>query len=843
MSTRFFASVRQNQRQWMVVLTILSLVSFLFLDDFGRGKGPMSPLGGGLLIGCLCAAGLSIIGYSRGLTAEFGAGGFVVGFLAGYLGFGAIGANKPIVRTSIGNFSQADLIHLSRERQKANQFVFSISRKTQNPQMGFGGADEDSIIQHEMLLADARKMGIQVSDERVNEYLKQISQGRLTRQDFKDSLREAKLGEGEMFELLKTELAANLVVELTSPPAYVPPIAPGFERFINPQESPRYMQETPYQLWTSFEMLNVKESLQAVAIPAKEFVSKVVDPSDSELSAFYEQYKNRRWIDESRPGFAKMPRVQLAYLSADFEKFEAGADPTDAEVQEYFDKNKDRYRAPLPKESTAPQLPDGDANPPKSETPAEQPPKTDDSEKPKEPEPKSDPAPAVEDKKPAEGDVKKDAPAEPKSNCGEEATATEKPADKPAEAKEAAADPKPESTAAVEPAAEKPAEPTDAKPKDEDAPIVPSLNASPESLPAPKYREMNDDLKLEIREAILRERAYARITAELDKAYDEMVKLGLDYDTTTDAAQKADKAKSVAEQLKEYAQAHKLEYKETPEITFEELSAEPIGSSTEGKSSATVANDVFMQSATGDARLPLYAPRRADSKSRNAAFAYWKIAEFPAEASDLKEDAVRAKVALAWKFDQSRPLAEKRAQELMAKVKAEGNDLPAALSTETVTGDKNDPTITVIATDEFSWLTTGRSVPGGAQNPTISTIPLIDNIGYAFMKTVFEDLKDGEVGMAPDEPRSVFYIVKVLNRDTARPDDGGVEKHERQQRFLKEEFASRLFPLIKSPYQALAQLPQQQIDMLWRQNFGQNHSVDWDSDPESAPRQRPRQRR
>ena len=72
MSTRVFAAFRRNQKQWMVVLTVLSMVSFLFLDDFGRGKGPMSAFGGGLMIGCLCAAGMCIIGYSRQKTVEFG---------------------------------------------------------------------------------------------------------------------------------------------------------------------------------------------------------------------------------------------------------------------------------------------------------------------------------------------------------------------------------------------------------------------------------------------------------------------------------------------------------------------------------------------------------------------------------------------------------------------------------------------------------------------------------------------------------------------------------------------------------------------------------------------------
>ena len=174
MSTRFFAAVRRNQKQWMVVVTVLSMVSFLFLDDLGRGSGPMSPMGGGLLIGCLCAAGLCVIGYPRGLATEYGCGGFIAGFLAGFLGFGAVGTNKPVAMTAFGNYSRKDLYRLAEERRKSNAFVFAVSRRTQKPVNGFGSMDDQSILLQQGLLNDAKKMGVQVSDARVNEFLRDI---------------------------------------------------------------------------------------------------------------------------------------------------------------------------------------------------------------------------------------------------------------------------------------------------------------------------------------------------------------------------------------------------------------------------------------------------------------------------------------------------------------------------------------------------------------------------------------------------------------------------------------------------------------------------------------------
>lgn len=856
MSNSFFASVRRNQKQWMVVVTVLAMVSFLFMDSFSDRHGPMSPLGGGVLIGVLCAAGMCIIGYPRGMTTEFGLGGLVVGFLAGYLGFGAIGMNKPLVRTSVGNFSRQDLNALSIQRQKLNQFVSSVGRKMNQQQVPlFGNADDDSILSLQVLLGDARKMGIQISDDRVNSFLKDLTQGRLSKSDYKECLRESHLTESQLFDSLKDELSAQLVIALMQPPSYTPPIPPQFASLI--QRPSSYLPPTPYELWSDYQKLTLKESLQAVALPVKDFVSKVGEPSESEVANFYKQHLNSFWVDEARPGFTTPARVQLAYVTGDLEKFEkVVANPTDEEVADYYQLNKQRYRifSDNPPASEPPKTEAESKDAPKSDEPAA--PKTDDANKP--------PAAETEEKKPAANDVKEppaDKPAEepkkdegkaeekkpeadPKSNCDEQPS-DKKPeeADKPkaeqAETKDKPADPTPAADAPKSDEAPKP--PADGeKPKSETAeeasksdpsnttPGLPALSDSPSALPAPKYRELDEELKLEIRETLIKEKAFDKVVAELDKAKELMDKLSLEYDSTVEAAKKEEKAKVVAEKLKEFATARNLEYKETELLSYDDLSGEPIGTAIEGRGRSPVAVEVFIQIDNGQPRMPLYYPRRADLKESNQAFAYWKIAEVPAEPGDLKSDAVREKVIAAWKFDRARLLAENRAKDLVEKVKTTGNDLPAALATESITGDKDAPPIAVIPTEEFTWLRANSSVPGAGQAPTISVIPLIDDIGDKFMKTVFEDLKDGDVGMVFDDNRSTVYIVRVMNRETGKNDEGGVVKHERQQRFLKEKFTSAFFPLTRSPYEALAENEQRMIEQSWQRNFQQQHDVEWD---------------
>lgn len=859
MSTRFFASVRRNQKQWMVVVTVLSMVSFLFLDDSVRGNGAMSPTGGSFLIGLLCASGMCIIGYPRQKTVEYGLGGLIVGFVAGFIGFGAAGGNRPVVRTAAGNLTRSELDDLARKRMKLNQFLSAASNKTQARVSYFGSPEDESIILQRLLLADAKKMGIHITDERVNEYLTNL---KLSKKDYRDCLRETHMGETELFDLLKSELSAQLVLELTEAPAYVPQIPPMFAQYIQQMnESPRYMQETPQQLWSVYQKMTVKESLQVAAIPVADFVSKVSDPSEFELSAFFDKYKHTPWQSETSPGFLQLPRVQLAYLTGDFEKFEKGIEPTDAEIQAYYEKNKDRYRAPLAKESTAPKLPDSEIEAPKPDAPPTGD-KPDANAKPKE-EPKPEPAagdeknkPADEAKPEAKPEVKPESKpeADPKSNCGEEGAATDKPAaksDEPAakdekkqevagEKPEAkpdqpkVADDKPEAQPEAKPApkADAPAPPAKSEePKGDkpDAPL-PKLSDSPEALPAPRYRELNDDLKLEIRDVILKERTHALIAAELDKALEFMKDLGIEYDAVTKADEKKEMAKTVAEKLKAYAADHKLEYKETAELTYAELSEEPLGKASNVKNQGRVADETFTPGANGEPKLPLYAANRADLRALGGEFAYWKIANLPEAVLDLKTESVHKLAVSAWKFDQARSLAEQRAKELAAKVKSDGNDFPATMSGESVTGVKTDPAITIIPTEPFTWLSMNRSVPNAGGSPMITMIPLIPNINDGFMKTVFDDLNVGETGVAVDAPRAVFYVVKVVDREFAKDEDGGVARLEHRERFMHEEFTNRMFPIMKSAYQAMAQYPQRAIDAAWQQKFRQEHHVAWEED-------------
>jgi hypothetical protein len=356
----------------------------------------------------------------------------------------------------------------------------------------------------------------------------------------------------------------------------------------------------------------------------------------------------------------------------------------------------------------------------------------------------------------------------------------------------------------------------------------PKAPAQPGTAPPVRYRELDADLKLQIREKILLEKAFGQMGNAADDAFQFMIELSMKYMS----AEKADRAKlaaSFADECKAYAVKNGLEYHETKEMTQTELATsldERIGSAGEAVSEQSVRRDVrrvsdmvFEGDGTGRSRMGLYAPQRADSPKEK--YAYWKIAEIPSKVPDLADKATRQLVVNSWKFEKARELAEKRAQEVAALVKAAPADITAALSGQTINGTKDSPALTVREIPTFSWMRVSQSVPSmGLQFPMESFVEGIDQPGSDFFRLVFDQLSEGEVGVALNRPRTVFYVVRVHDRDGSGG-DGGIALQELQQQFLKERFTSQ-FP---TPYDFMASEAQQFVDLRWQQSFSKQFGI------------------
>lgn len=408
----------------------------------------------------------------------------------------------------------------------------------------------------------------------------------------------------------------------------------------------------------------------------------------------------------------------------------------------------------------------------------------------------------------------------------------------------------------------------------------PSLD-DPVTIPEQEYmyRELDDQLKSEIRDEIQRQRVQEEIDRRVERAKLEMETLAAKraserfrrleedpdrYDGRDEESQDALKAlrsemqpvhKEISDKLAAFAKQNKMAYVTTPLLGQLELMDQedyPIGSATEPNSnpmlaaqSPTVAMTVF-QGFSPDEQAndtQLFIPRTAvlQSPELDASthhYVYWVTDYSYSHVPTLEE--VRDEVILTWKRLQARDLVQKRAEELAEQVrsglKAEGEErktMAEILKDATVAGQKESASVAVKSALPFSWMRTSSATPNSFQRPQVrlSTIQFdgggnLDMVGNEFMETVFNELNDEEVGIVPNADRSVYYVVHVKNRfPTPEIGEDGL-----RERFANEgrQFAFRQSPMMQPISQDL-QGPafQDWVNSVWRR-----YGIDPDGNPD-----------
>ena len=124
----------------------------------------------------------------------------------------------------------------------------------------------------------------------------------------------------------------------------------------------------------------------------------------------------------------------------------------------------------------------------------------------------------------------------------------------------------------------------------------------------------------------------------------------------------------------------------------------------------------------------------------------------------------------------------------------------------------------------------------GFSRPEESEIDSVDHPGSEFMKLVFEQLGEGDVGVGLNRTKTVFYVVRVHDRDGAGP-DGGVALQRLQQQFLRERAAGereraaserRQVLSMPTPHDFLSSEVQIFLDSRWRQSFNKHFAINYE---------------
>ena len=182
----------------------------------------------------------------------------------------------------------------------------------------------------------AKQKGISISDEQINDYLKELSFGQLRGDEIINLLsRGSQANQKQRVEQLFSGLR-----ELLLGNTYLTSYHSALECV------------TPEQRWQDWRRVNERISLDATILPAQQFVSKVPEPTEVELRQLYDEYKNQvgdlqQWVSgrplpSPNPGFMVPRRVKLQYLLGDIEaKSQELLDSvTEAEIAEFYESRK-----------------------------------------------------------------------------------------------------------------------------------------------------------------------------------------------------------------------------------------------------------------------------------------------------------------------------------------------------------------------------------------------------------------------------------------------------------------------------------------------------------------------
>lgn len=455
------------------------------------------------------------------------------------------------------------------------------------------------------------------------------------------------------------------------------------------------------------------------------------------------------------------------------------------------------------------------------------------------------------DNEPAEPS-KEDSKEEAKDAKATEKT-TEEPVEKPAEKPE-----EPTKAAAEEAPAAETAK-SDPKASGDDSPTKDAPDAKtaeePKEAPKPKYRELDDDLRDEIRTQLLHVRTQAEMAKIAEKILSEMGNLSDDHSTALETVedddgkpQKPDAAAFQAEigkaekNLRRLAKETDTEYLTTGLVSYSELRTgeEPEGGEppTGDRLEQAVQPGAtgFSSQGTPTADLAfgskmLYGPYQAEGTVFSDRFFFWKVADQEEHVPTWDEPGIKEQVLKAWNLEKSIELARKRADEL---AKAVGDqDLAAGLPEDVKSGE----------TASFSWL----YQPSAGVNPspfsrqpppTISDVTFLGPVGdesgvlmpgEKFMTTVFDELGVGDIGVAANRDRSAFYVVKVKVRDTVDPDIVG-DLFMKANKFTDPRF--RMF--MSTPYDEISTMERQELVYKWSQELEKSHDLKWVEEDEDA---------
>lgn len=597
---------------------------------------------------------------------------------------------------------------------------------------------ERDVVAMKIFAERAREAGMVVSDKMIVDYLRALGRDRVSNDQMREILSNMKFSGGQratisfIFDLLRESMLAN-----------------------NYRRSYLYAFQTilPEERWEDWKTVNERVVVEAAPLKTEAFIAEAPEPTDAELSEFFELYKNRTPSPENlggvelpsaQPAFATPERVKLAVLRADFNAVVETVTPevTDAQIAAFYEANKESFiqadRALFGDDGllgsddlTADEPAEGAEDAPASEE-------------------------ATTEEPAAEGDATEPAETETPS------------AETPAVQEEASTNPLRSEEAPATDAVEEEEEEEEEKPAAEDAAAADTQSTEEAASDEAETDDKNlyqplEEVKEEIRRRLAMNLAVERITEKMSRvkreledsfyAYeDELLRI----DESDDNAKKPAVPAKLTD-LKPLAESEQLELVEVDQASRMELRETPVGASFTVDAATNSAIPVWYTAFLSE-DLPLYQPLLTrDAEGNN--YLTLVTERYPGVTPKLED--VREQVVAAWKREKAAELALKKAEEFAKAASEKGGSL-----TDFFAGMENSPVAAddIKETDAFAYLTIGRIAPNSRQVPLQMSQPEpLLAAGPELLQGVFE-LKPGQVGAELNHDRSIAYVLRIAER-------------------------------------------------------------------------------
>src|SRR4051812_28761343 len=255
-------------------------------------------------------------------------------------------AKATAVHWDGGKLSNRELNELVMRRRILNNFLRNIEMEGRRPS-AMAGVDppelrvqpliapenqiESSVVKSKLLADAAREAGMKISDDTLLQYLNELGRKNVSPEQMREMLKNRSMGGARVstdfvLEALREEMLAH-----------------------NYRISHEFAFETvtPQQRWQDWTRVNDRVVVEAAAVPADMYLADVKDPTDAELTAFFEKYKDRETMPDfygntempsATPGFRIPRKIDLQFVQANYDEFLAKAEAkiTDEEVAKYY---------------------------------------------------------------------------------------------------------------------------------------------------------------------------------------------------------------------------------------------------------------------------------------------------------------------------------------------------------------------------------------------------------------------------------------------------------------------------------------------------------------------------